>query len=274
MAATNLISIATINVHGMTYDKILSLDQHIKSKPLHLLVITETHQSAIPSWMAFDSFPNSLHRLGTKHSGGVSIFTSLPITERPHLLSHMDNTLACEIHTPAGPRTIVGAYQFNDGEDIDDPQFNILINNISEIITRSAHPVIILGDLNMKHPQWSPGTIANQQATLFKSILDDNDLHIVNTMFNSSNGAATHDRGHTLDLILTNTPRSFSSCSIIDNDTIGIYTIWYVPPYPHSPGYPQERSRAFSCRGNGSRRKQIGNCLPISAKGIPTIRPH
>src|SRR3569623_1550595 len=223
-------SIATINVHGITYDKIISLIQYLQNYPLHVLVITETHQSTIPAWISFTAFPKAIHRLGTSHSGGVSIYSATPITEQSHLIPHQKNTIACEVNTPAGPRIIVGIYHFGDEENIDDPQFSSLLDNITEAVARSPHPLIILGDFNMKHPAWSSHDAfpdrskPNQQATIFRETLSMNDLIVLNTLFPASSRIATHDRGNTLDLILTNTPRSFSSCTVIENEAIGIYT--------------------------------------------------
>ena len=148
-------TIATLNVHGMTYDKIVSLTYYLRTNPLHLLIITETHQSTIPSWMTLESLPNSIHRLGTSRSGGVSVFSSTPITERPSILHSKTNAIACEVNTPLGPRIIVGAYCFGDEDDNDDTTFHAILNNISESVVRSQHPLILAGDFNMKHPAWS-----------------------------------------------------------------------------------------------------------------------
>ena len=235
--------IATINVHGMTYDKIYPLVQFIQDYPLHLLILTETHKASIPSWMSFAALPNAIHRLGTSLSGGVSIFSSIPITERSQLLSHNENALACEINTPAGPRIVIGMYYFNDNDDVDDPRFNMLIDNISNVINKSTHPVIFAGDFNMKHPNWSsdhlfpPGSSVDSQASLFRDTLAMNDLYVLNTVFPGSSRLPTHNRGNTLDLIITNTPRSFSSCAIVENTTIGIHTdhhmVYATIPSPH-----------------------------------------
>ena len=223
-------TIATLNVHGMTYDKIVSLTYYLRTNPLHLLIITETHQSTIPSWMTLESLPNSIHRLGTSRSGGVSVFSSTPITERPSILHSKTNAIACEVNTPLGPRIIVGAYCFGDEDDNDDITFHAILNNISESVVRSQHPLILAGDFNMKHPAWSsPDAFParkkpTQQAVLFNEVLSQHDLFVVNTLFAASSRKPTHRRGNTLDLILTNAPHSFSSCDIVRHDVIGIFT--------------------------------------------------
>ena len=248
-------AIATINVCSIEYDKVFAISSYLDNNPPQLLIITETHKSSIPSWFSFDKLPNTIHRTGTSHSGGISVFSSEPITERSNIILHQENTIAFEINTPAGPRIIVGAYCFSDEENIDCPRYHALLNNITESISKSRHPVIIIGDFNMKHPEWSPlskfpaGTKPTEQAILFKETLSSHDLYVVNTLFPTSAREATHRGGNVLDLILTNMPQSFSSCSIIKYYNTGIRTDHHMvratirpTQHQHSPSNYQTTS--------------------------------
>ena len=214
-------SAATLNIRGNFLTRIFAINQYLSKHPFNLLVITESHfNGKLTSGFRIPSLPNFIHNPGgKKNSGGVSIFSSSPIHDHPSFLVHRINYICSIVHTPLGHRTILGVYHHPKAAGLlnVDQSLEQLMDNIESVLHHSRYPLIILGDFNLHHPHWNPRASPSPGAANFLSFLHNHNLFVVNTMFRSSYGIATHERGGVLDLIISNTPADFVSCQVHSN---------------------------------------------------------
>ena len=229
--------IGTLNIRGNYLTRIFSINQHITNHPLDLLVITESHfNGKYSSALRIPSLPNSVHCPGNgRNSGGLSIFSSSPISNQPSFLTHSSNFLCCIVYTPLGYRTILGVY--NRVNDREEESTNQLIDNIESVLFHSRYPIIIIGDFNLHHPHWNSRSSASSHSSRLLSFLQDHHFHVINTMFDSSKDIATHRQGNVLDLIISNLPSDFTACIIrpsidirIETDHHLVSATFRVPP--------------------------------------------
>jgi hypothetical protein len=211
-------------MRGSYLSRIASLDIYLDSNPLNLIVLTESHYDGkYPSAFRLSSLPNSLHQTGrSSRAGGISIFSSSPITNQSSYLKHQSDFLACNVSTPLGHRTILAVYHRPRGPE--EQLLDRLLDNIASVLDHSPYPVIILGDFNLHHPQWNQHARPSATSSCFNEFLQRNNLHIINTRFDSSRNVPTHERGNVLDLIISNIPSDFASCSILDPVSLAIDT--------------------------------------------------
>lgn len=103
-----------------------------------------------------------------------------------------------------------------------------------DIITTNVHftpeqRVLLLGDLNLKHPRWQPGTSLNHGAATFAEWTDEENLQLL-----SLPGLATHKAGNVLDLTWAS-PNLVGAQAAIDealHSTSDHETIYITIPYP------------------------------------------
>lgn len=199
--------------------KPLTINNLLINHNVQLLIITETHMDKDnPRPSHIIHLPNTLHAPFTNRSGGISFHSSSPMVRRPLFEMKCSNCIAAEIQSPHGPILVVGYYHLVDSEH---KHYNEMISIMNNVIQNVSIPYLFIGDFNIKHSNWQnlrPGEAISHGRNRFASIIDDNNLTLLNTHFQSTHKVATHIHGGVLDLAITNTPSLWSDMEIIDDD--------------------------------------------------------
>lgn len=186
------------------------------------IAITETHHHPDdPDVPTIDTHPASHHQPYSKKTGGVSLFARPSIRPRLDLQRSCPDVCFAEIPGPADIDVLLVGTFYHRANDPGD-HFQSILDCINSACA-TGMPLLLVGDFNAHHPAWQEGTTRDTAGRdLYDTILNNN-LTIVNNLFPTSRNCITRvgnrsQRSSVLDLILTNIPNVWTSCTVLDRN--------------------------------------------------------
>lgn len=194
----------------------------ITKLPAHvsMVAVTETWYpvSPAPTITRIDTFPNNVNRPHRHHKGGVSIYARHhhSLNERQDLYYKYKDILVVEVHLPNSNITLLVCVVYRRSNN---KSSHRLYRNLTRIIQyNNIHrkmPLVILGDMNAHHSEWS--NRSENEGLKLKGFCDEHQLTVINSMYPSSHHQATHQLGGVIDLAITSHPQLFSSCTVYND---------------------------------------------------------
>jgi hypothetical protein len=221
-------SILCWNTHSFVskHDQLQYFLTHHPDPPL-VICLAETFHDTPPALVHYTahSFSHTYsikkaQRTGTRsNSGGCIVYThnDLPVTPLPAIsVFRPDNESPTslvwfKLRLPSSPSHLLLGFCYlqPNTSDAELHDFNCSVDNALALHL----PVLLLGDMNARHAEWSPGA-PNSQGRTIKTLIDTHNFTLLNSVY--APFQPTFRSGSVLDLALTNDP-TVSSFQILSH---------------------------------------------------------
>ena len=137
------------------------------------------------------------------------MYSRVALRERQDLYQDCKSCLFVEMAGPAGVNTLLVGTIYHTP--------NTSMVPITDVITRATAtglPLLLLGDYNAHHTHWQEDTKTDQHGTQLFDCINNNQLSVLNNLFNTSRFIPTCTTNSVLDLAITNTPNIFTGCRV------------------------------------------------------------
>lgn len=275
-------SILCWNTHSFVskHDQLQYFLNHHPDPPL-VICLAETFHDTPPTLVHYTahSFSHTYsikkaRRTGTRsNSGGCIVYThnDLPVTPLPSISVFRPNIESptslvwFKLRLPSSPsHLLLGFCYLQPNASISD----LLAINCSVDDALALHlPVLLLGDMNARHAEWSPGA-PNTQGRTIKTLIDTHNFTLLNSVY--APFQPTFRSGSVLDLALTNDP-SVSSFQILSHSGLDSDHEPILVTFPDSAANGPNSSKPHTkWRTDQADWKQYQEALD---RGIDVLRP-